>query len=115
MGMRSELGPECKASRARVGITERSPDDTGMRCEMDERECKQVASQEIGNCSANIAGRVGLVCMTITLYQNYNCIFKVHIQVIHITYLCFPYIADGGGGHIHKHCNTLKVTIHSRV
>lgn len=72
MGMRLELGPECKASQARVGITERSPDDAGMRCKMDKRECEQVASWEMGEHSANITGRVGLVCMTITNGRNHD-------------------------------------------
>lgn len=74
MGMRSELGPECKASRAQVGISEWSPDDTEMRCEMDGRECEQVVSQEAGKCSVNVAERVSLVCMTITVTEEWcNC------------------------------------------
>lgn len=50
MGTRSELGPECRACQARVGITEQSPDDAEMRHKMDERECEQVASREVGEC-----------------------------------------------------------------
>ena len=66
MDMWSEQGPECKASRARVGITERSPDEAETRHETDEKECEQVTSREVGECSANVAERVGLACMTVT-------------------------------------------------
>lgn len=66
MGMRLELGPECKVSQARVGVTERSPDDAETRRETDKRECEQVASRKVGEHLENVAERVGLVCMTVT-------------------------------------------------
>lgn len=78
MGMRLELGPECKASQARVGIMEWSPDDAGTRRETDKRECKQVASWEMGNHSANVTGRVSLVCMTITRVQYISITNSIH-------------------------------------
>lgn len=70
MDMWSEQGPECKASQARVGITERSPDDAETRRETDEKECEQVTSREVGKHSVNVTERVGLACMTVTIRKN---------------------------------------------